>query len=234
MHSCFIDLRHSLTSISHTRTPQPNMPGVESFDKSVNQYEQWFADHPFTYVSELHAVRALLPPKGSGIEIGVGTGRFAAPLGIKKGVEPSKAMAALAKKKGIEVLPGVAENIPCADAEFDFALVVTTVCFLDDLDLAMHEIHRILKPGGPFIIGFIDRESLLGRTYDRRKDKSVFYRNATFYSANELVEHLARAGFSDFAFRQTLFKPLEDMDDVDPVREGHGLGSFVVIRGIKS
>ncbi len=210
------------------------MPGVESFDKNVNQYEQWFTDHPFAYVSELHAVRALLPPTGSGIEIGVGTGRFAAPLGIKKGVEPSKAMAALAKKKGIEVLPGVAEKIPGAQAEFDFALLVTTVCFLDDLDLAFREIHRILKPEGTFIIGFIDRESLLGRTYEKRKDKSVFYRNATFYTANELVEHLAKAGFSNFTFRQTLFKPLEDMDDVDPVREGHDQGSFIVIRGIKS
>jgi SAM-dependent methyltransferase len=210
------------------------MPGVESFDKNVNQYEQWFVDHPLAYVSDLHAVRTLLPPTGIGIEIGVGTGRFAAPLGITKGIEPSEAMAALAKKKGIKVLPGVAENVSCADTEFDFVLMVTTVCFLDDLDLAIREIHRILKPGGSFIVGFIDRESLLGRTYEKRKDKSVFYRNATFYTTNELVEHLARAGFGDFAFRQTLFKALEDMDDVDPVREGHGQGSFAVVRGIKS
>jgi len=210
------------------------MAGVESFENNINQYEQWFVDHPLAYVSELHAVRTLLPPTGSGIEIGVGTGRFAAPLGIKKGVEPSKAMAALAKKKGVEVLPGVAENIPCVDTEFDFALMVTTVCFLDDLDLAIREIHRILKPGGSFIVGFIERESLLGRAYEKRKDKSVFYRSATFYSTDELVEHLTRAGFSNFTFRQTLFKALDDMADVDLVREGHGQGSFVVIRGIKS
>ena len=50
------------------------MPGVESFDRNVNQYEQWFIDHPFAYLSEVRAVRELLP-KGSGIEIGIGTGR---------------------------------------------------------------------------------------------------------------------------------------------------------------
>jgi hypothetical protein len=88
------------------------MPGVESFDKNVNQYEQWFIDYPFAYVSELHAVRSLMPTTGGGIEIGVGTGRFAAPLVIRKGIEPSKAMAAFAVRKGIEVLPGVAENNP--------------------------------------------------------------------------------------------------------------------------
>ncbi len=210
------------------------MPGVESFDKNVNQYEQWFIDHPLAYVSELHAVRSLLPAAGSGIEIGVGTGRFAAPLGIRKGIEPSKAMAALAMKKGIEVITGVAENMPCGDGEFDFALMVTTVCFLDDIDLAFREVHRILKPSGSFIIGFVDRESVLGKEYLKRKDKSAFYREATFYSVSELTEHLAKAGFSNFSYRQTLFKVLDAMADVDPVQEGHGQGFFVVIRGSRN
>ncbi len=210
------------------------MSGVESFDKNVNQYEQWFIDHPFAYISELHAIRSLLPASGKGIEIGVGTGRFSAPLGIRKGIEPSEAMAALAKKKGIEVLSGVAENMPCNDAAFDFALMVTTICFLDDLDLAFREVHRILKQGGSFIIGFVDRESSLGREYLKRKGKSSFYRDATFYSVSELTTHLTKAGFGHFAFRQTLFKDLDDMTEVDPVMEGHGCGSFVVMYGIKS
>ncbi len=210
------------------------MSGVESFDKNVNQYEQWFIDHPFAYISELHAIRSLLPASGKGIEIGVGTGRFAAPLGIRKGIEPSKAMAALAMEKGIEVLPGVAENIPCRDAEFDFALMVTTVCFLDDIDLAFREVHRILKPGGSFILGFVDRESTLGKAYLKRKERNIFYRNATFYTVSGLTEHLARAGFGQFVFCQTLFKDLDDMTEVDSVKDGHGRGSFVVIHGIKN
>ncbi len=210
------------------------MAGVESFDKNADQYEQWFIDHPLAYVSELHAVRSLLPATGNGIEIGAGTGRFAAPLGIKKGIEPSKAMAAHAIKKGIEVISGVAEKIPCHDGEFDFALMVTTVCFLDDIDLAFREVYRILKPGGSFIIGFVDRESTLGKDYLKRKDKSAFYKDAMFYSSDELEAHLTKAGFGNFAFSQTLFKPLNEMTDVDPVKEGFGQGSFVVIRGTKS
>lgn len=209
------------------------MTSIETFDKNVEHYEAWFVEHPLAYVSELHAVRELLPSAGTGMEVGMGTGRFAAPFGIKKGVEPSRAMAEYAEKKGLEPVPGVAEKLPFGDAEFDFCLMVTTVCFLDDMDLAFSEVCRVLKPGGAFLVGFVDRESLLGREYLKRKQGSAFYKDATFYSVDELVAHLTRAGFADFAFRQTLFTPPADMVEVDPVKEGHGEGSFVVVRGIK-
>ena len=208
------------------------MPGVNAFDKNVEQYEQWFVDNPLAYVSELHAVKDLLP-EGEGMEVGIGTGRFAAPLGISKGIEPSKAMAELARKKGIKVVPGVAERLPFKDGEFDFCLMVTTVCFLDDMDLAFREAHRVLKPVGAFVIGFVDRDSPLGQEYLKRKDRSAFYKEATFYSVSEIVEHLERAGFGGFEFRQTLFRPLAEMEEVEPVKEGHGEGSFVVVRAVK-
>jgi hypothetical protein len=52
----------------------------------------------------------MLPEGGTGIEIGVGTGRFAAPLGIKVGVEPARAMGEIARReRGIEVVAGVLE-----------------------------------------------------------------------------------------------------------------------------
>lgn len=208
------------------------MPGVGDFDKNVDQYEQWFLDHPFAYVSELHAVRELLPQGGEGMEAGVGTGRFAAPLGIRRGIEPSKAMAAVAGKRGVEATAGVAENLPFQDNQFDFVLMVTTVCFLDDIDLAFKEAERVLKPGGSFLVGFVDRESPLGREYLKRRDRSAFYKQATFYSADEVVSHMQQAGFSGFTFRQTLFGPLDRMEKADPVKEGYGEGSFVVVRGM--
>ncbi len=210
------------------------MSGKDAFDKNVQQYEQWFMDHPFAYVSELHAVRELLPIKGDGIEIGIGTGRFAAPLGIAKGIEPSSAMAAIGRRKGLEITTGVAENLPLQDRVFDFVLMVTTVCFLDDRDRAFQEVHRVLKPGGAFVVGFIDRESPLGQQYVKRKATSVFYKDAVFYSVPEIVSHMEQAGFGRFEYRQTLFTPLDRMESPDPVNEGHGRGSFVVVRGIKS
>jgi SAM-dependent methyltransferase len=209
------------------------MAGTAAFQKNVDQYEQWFMDHPFAYVSELHAVRSLLPEGGIGIEIGVGTGRFAAPLGIAKGIEPSGSMAELARKRGVDVTQGVAEKLPYRDQQFEFALMVTTICFLDDRDLAFQEAYRVLKQGGALLIGFVDRESALGRQYLERKDKSLFYKDATFYSAADILSAMERAGFGQFQITQTLFGHPGEMERADPVRKGHGEGSFVVIRGIK-
>jgi SAM-dependent methyltransferase len=208
------------------------MAGTATFDKRVNEYEQWFVDHPLAYVSELRAVRELLP-SGKGLEIGAGTGRFAAPLGIRQGVEPSRAMGRVAERRGVSVVHGVAENLPFEGGAVDFCLMVTTVCFLDDLDRAFSEVYRVLKPGGAFIIGFVDRESPLGREYQQRKDRSPFYQEATFYSAEEIVSRMKQAGFGDFAFRQTLFRPLAELAEPEAVKEGYGEGSFVVVRGSK-
>ena len=209
------------------------MPKIEPFERYANKYEDWFERNKFAYESELRAIRKLMPKNGEGVEIGVGSGRFAAPLGIKVGVEPSGKMREIARKRGIEVIDGVAEAIPFSDSQFDFVLMVTTLCFLDDIEAALKEIHRVLKSGGSFILGFIDANSPIGRLYQQQKNDNVFYREATFYSVEEVIAYLKKAGFKDFNFKQTLFNPLTDIRDLEPVKEGYGEGSFVVVKAAK-
>ena len=209
------------------------MPKTGPFDKFPSRYERWFDRNKYVYQSELEAVRKLLPERGRGIEIGVGSGRFAAPLGIGCGVEPSEEMAALAVEKGIEVIRGVAEDLPLDDSSFDFVLMVTTVCFLDDVKTAFAEAHRILKPGGSFVGGFVDKQSRIGKLYQLKQERSRFYGEAVFYSAAEIISYLMAAGFRDFESVQTLFGDVSEVEEVQHVREGFGDGSFVVIRGLK-
>ena len=98
------------------------MPKIAPFEKHVKQYEEWFVKNRWVYEAELRAVKDMIPTVGQGVEIGVGTGRFAEPLGIKMGVEPSKRMREIAQKKGIQVLDGVAEELSFDDSKFDFVL----------------------------------------------------------------------------------------------------------------
>lgn len=210
------------------------MVRVEPFEKNVDRYEAWFDRNRAAYESELEALRALLPKSGEGLEVGVGTGRFAAPLGVRVGVDPSSAMGKVAMERGIQVRLGVGENLPCQDSSFDFVLLVTTICFLDDVPAALGEVYRVLTPAGYILVGFIDRESTLGKVYETRKQDNDFYREATFLSVDEVIAHLQQASFRDFVFRQTIFHNPEEMKQPDPVRPGYGEGSFVVVRAKKS
>lgn len=204
------------------------MARTAPFDQFSAAYEAWFDEHQNLYNAEVEAIRELLPSFEKGVEIGVGSGRFALPLGIKKGVEPSEKMAEIARSHGIDVIEGVAEKLPLPSESYDLALMVTTICFVDDALAALEEANRILRTGGTLIIGFVDRASALGRVYERNREKSRFYRDATFFTTEALIDLLEKAGFGDFAFRQTLFgETLEQMDCA--VKEGFGEGAFVAV-----
>ncbi|MFZ2070260.1 MAG: class I SAM-dependent methyltransferase [Halobacteriota archaeon] len=209
------------------------MQKVEPFEKYTKEYEDWFERNKLAYLSEFQAIKSQLPENGYGLEIGVGSGRFAAPLGIKLGVEPSKKMGEIAKSRGIEVIEGVAEYLPLDEVLFDFALMVTTICFLDDVETAFREAYRVLKSDGCLIIGFIDKDSPLGKLYQRHKEDSLFYRVATFYSVNEVILLLKKAGFKIFIFTQTISHNSAEIRNVEPFKEGYGEASFVVIKATK-
>ena len=210
------------------------MARVDSFDKNVDRYDSWFDRNRLAYESELEAIRVLLPKSGKGLEIGAGTGLFAAPLGLRYGLDPSRNMSKAAIKRGIEVILGVGENLPFKESCFDILLMVTTICFLDDMLGTLKEAYRVLTNGGCIVIGFIDRESSLGKIYETHKAGSVFYKDAAFLSVGDVFSYLKQTGFRDFLFRQTIFRNPAEMKESDPVKLGYGEGSFVVVRGRKA
>jgi SAM-dependent methyltransferase len=208
-------------------------PRVAPFVHHHERYEHWFERHGAAYLSELVAVRALLPWAGRGLEIGVGSARFAAPLGVEFGIDPAPEMLAYARARGVRVARAVAEALPFAPATFDYALVVTTICFVNDAAAMLAEALRVLKPGGALVIGFIDRTSALGREYEAHREKNVFYRDARFYSGDEVERLLADAGFGAPVWAQTLSTPLAEIRAIEPLRDGRGQGSFVVVKAIR-
>lgn len=208
------------------------MARTKAFDTQVDRYEGWFEKNSLAYKSQVEAVRSMLPP-GRGVEVGVGTGRFASPLGIRLGVEPSEQMREVARRRGIDVVRGVAEDLPFPDSSVDFLLMVTVICFFDDVPESFTESYRVLKTGGSLVIAFIDRDTTVGRIYDASKADSAFYRDATFYSAAEVKTMLEGAGFVSITFAQTIFGDPRELAEVEPVKEGSGDGVFCIAKAVK-
>ena len=209
------------------------MAKTKPFDENRELYEQWFVKNDAVYKSELKAIRHFIPEQKKGIEIGIGSGLFAKPLGIGEGIDPSEQMTELARKRGLSVVKGVAEKLPFKDNSYDFAIMVTTICFVDSPEKAVTEVFRILKEGGSFILAFVDKESKVGKEYLKMKEKSIFYRDAVFFSTDELLSILSETGFKDFEIVQTVFGNLDDVKDIQDFKPGFGNGSFVVISAKK-
>lgn len=202
----------------------------KAFLNNTDKYDDWFDRNTGAYKSEVKAF-SMLNIGGKAVEIGAGTGKFAEPLGIKLGVEPTGRMYEKALALGIDIVEGVAEALPLRSSYFDWAVMVTTICFVNDPSKSMSEAFRILKSGGGCAIGLVDKDTVLGRKYLEKKDSSDFYREAVFYSSEDVISCLTRAGFTRIGAYQTLTG--KDINAVEEPLEGYGRGGFAVIYGFK-
>ncbi len=209
------------------------MTDKSAFDRHVVEYDSWFEKYPHVYAAELKAIRQLMPAQAKGLEVGTGTGRFAIPLGIQTGVEPSATMRAFTKQYNLSVVNAVAEALPFADHQFDFVLYVTVDCFLDSLEQAYQEAHRVLRNDGVILVAMLNRQSKIVEQYEKHKHNSHFYRHARFHYVTEITEVLSRCGFGEFQYRETLFNDLAKITLHEDIRTGFSTGAFVVIRGHK-
>lgn len=207
------------------------MPKTQAFDDHAAAYDDWFEAHADMYAHELALLRAFSTPVAEKcVEIGVGSGQFAEPLGIHFGLEPSRVMAKRARRRAVQVFSGQAEALPLKRDAWDCALMVTTICFVDDVAASLAEAFRILTSSGRLLLAFVDASSPLGQKYEARRAQSKFYREATFFSPRELLQALQDAGFCEFSIKQTLF----NQGETGRIEDGYGQGAFVVIEARKA
>jgi len=212
-----------------------NIETVSAFDKNVEDYDLWYREEPGSLIfeSEVRAVESF-SLRGSGIEIGVGTGIFSSRLKIAIGLDPSVEMLERAKGRSVSVIRGFAESLPVKDGCLDYVVFLLTICFLKDLALSFREAWRILSEGGQIIVGFIPRNSRWGELYSKKGSEGhETYKYARFYTLGEVESLLTAAGFKLEGYSATLSQEPEvfrEIENPSSDLDGHG---FVCVKAIK-
>ena len=95
---------------------------------------------------------------GNVLEIGVGSGLnlpfYGGSVGNLIGLDPSPRLLAMARETAyrtatpLKLIEGTAESIPIEDRSIDAVVTTWTLCSVPEVERALHEIRRILRPGG--------------------------------------------------------------------------------------
>jgi SAM-dependent methyltransferase len=208
------------------------LENFEVFDKNWKKYDAWYNRNPAVFQSELKAISAVIP-SGCGLEIGVGTGRFASFFRLPFGVDPAFSALRLSAERDIKVVQGKGEELPFKDKAFYYVLIVATICFVNDPPIVLKETHRVLKPGGTLVLAIINRSSAWGRFLMHEAPRSTFLKNARFYEAQEMFSLLQDASFRVTSTIQTLFQTPPEVEESEEPQKGFGKGGFVVFEATK-
>jgi ubiquinone/menaquinone biosynthesis C-methylase UbiE len=147
-----------------TRSGPITEPGDGAFDHGlISRFNAWFFTAFARYINHIagdHKRQAFAGLAGRRVlEIGAGTGAnlHLLPPGVELiAVEPNLQMHDRLRERcaaagvDVTVLPTGAESIPLPDGSVDEIICSLVLCTVDDPDLAIAEVRRVLRPGGRF------------------------------------------------------------------------------------
>jgi ubiquinone/menaquinone biosynthesis C-methylase UbiE len=98
------------------------------------------------------------------LEVGCGTGlllsRVAGFARSAKGIDLSPGMLERARQRGLDVVEGSATALPFGDASFDVAYSFKVLSHVPELERALAEMIRVVRPGGHIVFDIYNRHSL--------------------------------------------------------------------------
>lgn len=153
------------------------MSGILEFDEKAAQRIERAYLTPDIIAQRAEVLEQLSVAKGESVlDIGVGPGLLALDLaratgsrGSLLGIDTSSAMVEMTRKRCAEqpwTRFEVADacELPCADAEIDCAVSTQVYEYVSDIEAALAELHRVLRPAGRALILDTDYDSLVLRT----------------------------------------------------------------------
>lgn len=156
-------------------------------------------------------MRVLSPKQGEAIlEVGSGNGIFVRELldavgkdGRVVGADSSDAILEMARHicPGGEFVEADAQVLPFEDQTFDVVVAAQVFCFLSDVDQAVSEAYRVLKPAGRIVVLDTDWDTLVWKSSDPDLMERVMKHYKAVYAdahlPRSLPQRMARAGFSN-------------------------------------
>ena len=98
------------------------------------------------------------------LEVGCGTGlllhRVASKAKTARGIDISPGMLEQARERGLDVLEGDATELPFEDNSFDVAYSFKVLAHVEQIDQAVAECCRVVRPGGQLFLEFYNPNSL--------------------------------------------------------------------------
>jgi ubiquinone/menaquinone biosynthesis C-methylase UbiE len=173
------------------------------------EYARW-RETPVGRITERLEQRLVLelagPVRGLSIlDVGAGDGTYSLALAERGArvwaVDTSRA--ALEQAKRNELQAGVtlstaaadARNLPFRSCRFDLVLAVTALCFVTAPTAAVHEMARVLRPGGHLVLGELGAHSAWGMW---RRARALLgsrtWRGAHYWTPKELRRLVSDAG----------------------------------------
>ena len=203
----------------------------EAADKFERYYDLLRRDYrltSFTYgrrrIDELlQEVLAELPPNGTILDVGCGTGeqlKLFRLLGFQaKGVEPAENMRSIARRNnpGAEIQAGGAAQLSFPAGQFDMVTAFEVFRYLEREEIlqSYREMLRVLKPGGRAFFTMVNRYALDGfylynglRTVLARLRGAAPPIHCEFSTPPEIRADLQSLGFAEIRFYGRMMGPL--------------------------
>ncbi|MBN2072576.1 MAG: methyltransferase domain-containing protein [Actinobacteria bacterium] len=178
----------------------------DRFDRWSSKYDTDRISSWFKYIHSLMIGDLNLENKDRILDVGCGTGNAVMMLAEKAGhskiygIDISPKMIETASKKTgngrISFLVADSRSIPFGDSYFDLVLSSNSFHHYPNPLVALKEIHRVLKPGGEFLLADACRDIYfpirIQNTYRRIFEKG----HINYYTTSEIKKMLEETGFS--------------------------------------
>lgn len=191
------------------------------FHEKTAEYDQWY-EESLPFQIELQTLRELQTVFSSPrLEVGVGSGRFAAALRTGFGIDPAFSPLKIAAGRGVLPCQAVGEALPVKSGSIKTIFLLFTLCFLESPENVLAECRGALPAGGHIVLGFINAGSSWGRQLlDKKKQGHPFYRHARLRDRDTVLLWLDEAGFSVVECRSALFQEPSALRALENSRAG--------------